>query len=104
LNGQKEFHFRDLSIDFKANIVRIGKKEIDLAMTEYYVLQVLASNFEKLVTNENLLKEVWGDEHIRDAHMLHVNISHIRQKLNSNTVPDEYIETKQGLGYILKKR
>lgn len=101
---QKDYHYLDLSIDFRHHIVKIGSKEIDLSLTEYAILEVLAANAGRLVTNEYLLKEVWGDEYVRGVHTLHVNISRIRQKLKNENGTDDYIETRQGLGYVLKGR
>jgi DNA-binding response OmpR family regulator len=102
--GLKEYHFLDLTIDFRRRRVTIANNEIDLSMTEYSLLQELAVNAGKLVTNEVLLKEVWGEEYTGDSHLLQVNISRLRQKLNSGNLTEKYIATKPGLGYILKKR
>jgi DNA-binding response OmpR family regulator len=99
---RKDYHFLDLFIDFKRHSARIGDQEVDFTITEFKLLRILASSAGKMVTNEVLLKEVWGDEFALDLHRLHVNISRIRHKLNCDDVPDKYIETKQGLGYLLK--
>jgi two-component system, OmpR family, alkaline phosphatase synthesis response regulator PhoP len=101
---RKEFHYLDLSIDFKRHEARKGNQEIEFTITEFRLLRILAASAGKMVTNETLLKEVWGDEFALDLHRLHVNISRIRQKLGCDDIPDKYIETKQGLGYILKGR
>jgi two-component system, OmpR family, alkaline phosphatase synthesis response regulator PhoP len=119
---RKEYRFMDLHIDFKRHIAKKGGNQIDFTITEFRLLRVLAASAGRMVANETLLKEVWGDEFALDLHRLHVNISRIRRKLNGDTGRENgsndgsdsrdcsdagaetYIETKQGLGYLLKGR
>jgi two-component system, OmpR family, response regulator VicR len=102
--NRREFQYLDLNIDFRRHAVKVDNQEIELSLTEYAILKILALNAGKLVTNEQLLQEVWGNEYIQDLHLLHVNISRLRQKLKNKRGIGGYIETKQGLGYILKGR
>jgi two-component system KDP operon response regulator KdpE len=95
------FKFQDLSIDFNKQIVMIGEERIDLTSTEYRILAYLAQNNGNIVVPGDLLKEIWGDEYIESLHLLQVNISRLRQKLNDNAHKFRYIETRPGQGYSL---
>jgi two-component system, OmpR family, KDP operon response regulator KdpE len=99
----REFHFLDLTVNFERRLVTLRGEEINLTATEFAILETLAASAGKLVTNEILLKDVWG-KYMPDLHLLQVNISRLRQKLQSGDDTDKYIQTKQGLGYILRKR
>jgi two-component system, OmpR family, alkaline phosphatase synthesis response regulator PhoP len=101
---RKDYRYLDLYIDFKRHEARKGNQEIEFTITEFRLLRILAASAGKMVTNEALLREVWGDEFALDLHRLHVNISRIRQKVGGDSNPEKYIETRQGLGYVLRGR
>lgn len=95
------FIFQDLSIDFGRQTVLVAGERIDLSNTEYRILAYLAQHNGKIVVAGDLLKEVWGDEYSDSVHLLQVNISRLRQKLNDNARNFRYIETRPGQGYSL---
>jgi DNA-binding response OmpR family regulator len=95
------FKFQDLAIDFNKQIVTIGEVRIDLSSTEYRILVYLAQHNGTIVVPGELLKEIWGDEYADSLHLLQVNISRLRQKLNDNARNFRYIETRPGQGYSL---
>jgi DNA-binding response OmpR family regulator len=98
------FKFQDLTIDFDKQIVTIGNERIDLTSTEYRILAYLAQHHGSIVVPGDLLKEIWGDEFSDSVHLLQVNISRLRQKLNDDAYKFRYIETRPGQGYSLAEK
>jgi len=98
------FRYYKLKIDFDSRIVTVGKEIIDLSVTEYKILVYLAINAFRTVTPQEILGEVWGDEHRDENHTLQVNISRIRQKIHDYDQECKYIETKAGQGYLMRGR
>lgn len=93
----------DLVIDFARHRVNIGGEEVRLTATEYRVLSYLASNADRVVTPDQLLEKVWGEEYIGDSHLLQVSIARLRQKLKDKVKNPKYILTRPGIGYMMMK-
>jgi len=91
----------DLVVDFVRHRVSLGGEEVHLTVTEYALLSYLAVNSSRVVTPDQLLKKVWGEEYVGATHILQVNIARIRQKLNDHTQKPKYILTRPGIGYML---
>jgi DNA-binding response OmpR family regulator len=98
------FQCHDLKIDFAKQLVTIHGEKVEVTSTEYRVLAFLAVHAGRIVHQDEILKEVWGDDFAAAVHMLQVNISRLRQKLNDNVRKFKYIETRAGQGYILNKQ
>jgi DNA-binding response OmpR family regulator len=99
--SQPVFSSGDLVIDFTRHLVSVGGEEVHLTITEYVLLSYLAGNSGSVVTPDQLLKKVWGEEYIGATHILQVNIARLRQKLNDHTQEPKYILTRPGIGYML---
>jgi DNA-binding response OmpR family regulator len=95
------FCSEDLVIDITRHQVSVGGEEVHLTVTEYVLLSYLAGNSGRVVTPDQLLKKVWGEEYIGATHILQVNIARLRQKLNDHTQKLKYILTRAGIGYML---
>jgi DNA-binding response OmpR family regulator len=91
---------RDLKIDFERNIVLLKEKIIDLTITEYKLLVFLAQNSGRIISPQEILTKVWGEEYNNEFHLLQVNIARLRQKLNEDFREPLYVETKTGQGYL----
>jgi len=91
-----------LSIDLANRIVALGGVEIQLTPKEYRLLQVLAQNCGKVVTQQHLLREVWGRAHIEDTHYLRILIRKLRHKVEADPTRPSLILTDLGVGYRLK--
>jgi DNA-binding response OmpR family regulator len=100
-NERPVFHCRELTIDFIRQSVLVNGENIDVSATEYKILSYLASRAGRTISANELLKNIWGIEYIEANHILQVNISRLRRKINDNARNYKYIETKPGLGYIL---
>lgn len=95
------FQTGDLKIDFARRIVTMGDKEVELTATEYAVLAYMARNAGMVLTPDQILSRVWGEEYIGEVHLLQVNMARIRRKLGDDPKEPKYIQTRHGIGYIL---
>ena len=105
--GQQEsgpiFVTGDLTVDLVGRAVRLGEKEVQLTPTEYSLLKTFVVHANKLLTHRQLVREVWGGAHYEDAqHLLRVNISNLRRKLEIDSARPHYIVTEPGVGYRLR--
>jgi len=98
------FRFGDLVVDFASHRVTLGEEEITLTATEYRILSYLARNAGRVVTPDNILSSVWGEEYRGEAHLVQVNIARLRKKLKDDVKNLRYILTKPGIGYIMPKQ
>jgi len=95
------FETGDLHIDFSRRLVTVAGQEVQLTPTEYDILRVLATHAEKVLTHRHLLRLVWG-ENYEDMHLLRVNISNLRHKIEPDATRPTYIHTEPGVGYRLR--
>jgi len=92
----------DLTIDLPARAVRVGDHVVSLTPTEFSLLKVFAVHANRLLTHRQLVHEVWGGAHYEDTqHLLRVNISNLRRKLEADPAHPRYIITELGVGYRL---
>ncbi len=101
--SEPEFSSTGLVIDFTRHMVMLNGEELDLTATEYHLLSYLARNAGMVVTPDQILEKVWGEEYIGEHHLLQVNISRLRQKLLDDPRNPQYLLTKTGIGYSMKK-
>lgn len=95
------FQSGGLTVDFSRRLVMVQDKEIQLTPTEYDLLKVLVTHAGKVITHHQLLRQVWGDGY-DDMHILRVNISNLRGKIEPDASRPTYIHTEPGVGYRLK--
>jgi len=88
-----------LRIDFAAREVTVSGKRLILTPKEYRLLQVLAQHIGKVVTHQNLLKEVWGQSHVHDTHYLRIFVRKLRRKIESDPTRPRILLTELGVGY-----
>jgi two-component system KDP operon response regulator KdpE len=67
------------------------------------MLSYICLNAGRVVTPDQLLAKVWGEEYVGAAHLLQVNIARLRKKLRDNAKEPGYIITRPGIGYIIAK-
>jgi two-component system, OmpR family, KDP operon response regulator KdpE len=92
----------DLVVDLTKRSVTLANREIQLTPTEYDLLKTLIINAGKVVTHRQLMHEIWGSGYEQDFHILHVNISNLRRKLEIDPTRSQFISTEPGVGYRLK--
>jgi two-component system KDP operon response regulator KdpE len=94
--------FGDIEIDFVAHIVRRGGKEVKLTAKEYDLLRYLAVHRDRVVTHQQILRELWGPNAEKNTHYLWVYIAQLRQKLENDPHEPKFFQTESGIGYRLK--
>lgn len=92
-----------LSVDLDSRRVSLGDREIALTRKEYDVLAMLARYPGRIVTQQQLLRDIWGPTHIEDSHYLRVVVGHLRQKLGDDPAAPRFIVTEAGVGYRLQE-
>jgi len=95
------FQSGNLTVDFARRLVTINAQEIQLTPTEYDLLKILVTHSGKVITHHQLLRQVWGDGY-EDMHILRVNISNLRGKIEPDPSRPTYIHTEPGVGYRLR--
>lgn len=98
---QDVIRFGDIKIDLKARLVTRALEMVHLTPTEYRLLSVLATNAGRVVTNPQLLREVWGPSHSESGHYLRIYMGHLRQKLENDPAQPKYLLTETAVGYRL---
>jgi two-component system KDP operon response regulator KdpE len=96
------FRIGNLSVDLARRVVSLGDNRIQLTPTEYDLLRVLVTQADRVITHRQLLHDVWGDEYQKETHLLRVNISNLRRKIEPDPMRPQYILTEPGVGYRLQ--
>ncbi len=97
------FENDDLLVDFIKREVRVREQTVMLTPTEYSILRTLVSHAGKVLTHQQLIREVWGGNYEADSHLLRVNVSNLRRKIESDPLRPRHIITEPGVGYRLKE-
>jgi two-component system KDP operon response regulator KdpE len=92
----------DLKMDLSRRIVTVNGNQISLTPTEYEILRLLLQNAGKVLTHRHLLRQVWGTAYESEMHMLRVNISNLRHKIESDPSRPHYLITEPGVGYRIR--
>lgn len=92
----------DLSIDLHNRVVTVAGEEIHLTPIQYRLLTVLIKYPGKVLTHQQILKEVWGPSYQENAHYLRIYMSQLRQKLEADPTQPKYLLTESGVGYRFK--
>jgi two-component system, OmpR family, KDP operon response regulator KdpE len=96
------FESANLRVDLAQRTVTISDRVVQLTPTEYGLLRVLVVHAGMVVTHRQLLQEVWGPAYQDESHMLHVNVSNLRHKIEPNPSRPRFIMTEPGVGYRLR--
>jgi len=95
---EKKIQIGELTIDLDARRVLISGVYLHLTRTEYAVIAVLAHRMDAIVTHDELLVQVWGQEYRGSNHYLHTYLGRLRRKLGEY---GDLLETVPGMGYNL---
>ena len=90
-----------MEVDLNRRLVTVSGKVAQLTPTEYDLLKALVQADGKVLTHHQLLLQVWGSAYAAESHMLRVNISNLRKKLESDPERPAYILTEPRVGYRL---
>ena len=95
------FKVAELEVDLLHRQVRVRGAEVRLTPIEYKLLTTLVRHAGKVVTHQQLLREVWGPSHTDQAHYVRVYMRHLRHKLEAEPAQPRYLLTEPGVGYRL---
>jgi two-component system KDP operon response regulator KdpE len=93
-----------LNIDLHRRHVHVNGRKIHLTPTEFKLLAVLMENAGRVVTQRDLLEQVWGREYIDDVYYPRVYISQLRRKVEPDPANPVYILTEHRIGYRFEKQ
>ena len=89
----------DFTVDLAAKRVARDGTDVRLTPTEWGLLEVLVRNRGRLVTQRQLLQEVWGEQYQTEGNYLRVYVAHLRRKLEPDPSRPRYLLTEPGMGY-----
>lgn len=93
-----------LNIDLQRRHVYVNDEKVHLTPTEFKLLVVLLENAGRVVSQRELLEQVWGPEYVDDVYYPRVYISQLRHKIESDPANPTYILTEHRVGYRFEKQ
>ncbi|ANI83892.1 two-component system response regulator KdpE [Kosakonia oryzae] len=97
--GEPVVTFADIRVDLANRRIQRGEEEIHLTPIEFRLLAVLLNNHGKVLTQRQLLSQVWGPNAIEHSHYLRIYMGHLRQKLEADPARPRHLLTETGIGY-----
>ncbi|ADD76324.1 KdpE [Pantoea ananatis LMG 20103] len=91
--------FADVTVDIAARRVLRAGEEVHLTPIEFRLLTTLLNNAGKVLTQRQLLSQVWGPNAVEHSHYLRIYMGHLRQKLEANPTQPVHLLTETGIGY-----
>ncbi|EAC1255357.1 histidine kinase [Salmonella enterica subsp. enterica] len=91
--------FSGVTVDLAARLIHRGDEEIHLTPIEFRLLAVLLNNAGKVLTQRQLLNQVWGPNAVEHSHYLRIYMGHLRQKLEQDPTRPRHFITETGIGY-----
>ena len=91
-----------LEVDLTRRRVQVAGEEVQLTPTEYELLRLLVTHAGKVLTHSQILRQIWGVAYMEQPHVLRVNISNLRRKIEKDPSRPRYILTEPGVGYRLR--
>nr|WP_217445405.1 two-component system response regulator KdpE [Lelliottia amnigena] len=93
------YTFSDIQVDLAARRILRGTQEIHLTPIEFRLLAILLNNHGKVLTQRQLLNQVWGPNAVEHSHYLRIYMGHLRQKLEVDPARPRHLLTETGIGY-----
>jgi len=95
------FSSNGLVVDLTRRRVTVDNSDVQLTPTEYDILRLLVTHAGKVLTHRQILKQVWGIAYLEQPHVLRVNVSNLRRKIETDPSRPRHIITEPGVGYRL---
>jgi len=92
----------NLKMDVSRRLVTVDENQVSLTPTEYEILRLLLQNAGRVLTHRQLLRQVWGTAYESEMHILRVNISNLRRKIEPDPARPHYLLTEPGVGYRIR--
>jgi len=102
ISPEPVFTSGELTVNLSRRLVTVRDQEISLTPTEYDLLRVLIQHPGKVLTHRQLLQKVWGNAYETETHLLRVNMSNLRRKIEPDPTRPRFIITEPGVGYRLR--
>jgi two-component system, OmpR family, KDP operon response regulator KdpE len=96
------FQVDQLKMDLSRRTVTVNEHDVSLTPTEYEILRLLLQNVGRVLTHRQLLRQVWGTAYEDEMHILRVNISNLRRKIEPDPSRPHYLVTEPGVGYRIR--
>ncbi|ABQ25426.1 response regulator [Geotalea uraniireducens] len=96
------YRINELEVDLPRRRVTVRGEEVQLTPTEYELLRLLVTHAGKVLTHSQILRQIWGVAYVEQPHVLRVNISNLRHKIETDPSRPRYILTEPGVGYRLR--
>ena len=93
--------FGAIELDLARRQVLRAGQEVHLTPIEYRLLAHLAAHAGRVLTQRQLLQEIWGPNHTEQAHYLRVYMANLRRKLEDDPARPQHLLTESGVGYRL---
>ena len=96
--------FGNITVDLARRTVerragKQGSEALHLTPIEYKLLTHLASQPDRVITHQQMLKAVWGPGHAEDTHYVRVHMANLRKKVEDNASMPRHLRTEAGIGY-----
>jgi two-component system, OmpR family, alkaline phosphatase synthesis response regulator PhoP len=89
----------DITIDLASHEVTANGKYVELTPKEFALLHFLMLHPNRVISRDELLKQIWGYSGSEDTRMVDVHISHLREKIEANPKEPKFLRTVRGIGY-----
>jgi two-component system KDP operon response regulator KdpE len=96
------YQSEQLVVDLAHREVSVDGQPVNLTPTEYDILRILVQHAGKVLTHQHLIRSVWGSNIGVESHLLRVNISNLRRKIEADPARPHYVVTEPGVGYRLR--
>ncbi len=91
--------FGPVTVDLSRRVVERRGEPLHLTPIEYRLLTQLASQPDRVITHQQLLKAVWGPGHAEDTHYVRVHMANLRKKVEDDPSMPRHLLTEAGIGY-----
>ena len=98
-SGATAIEFGDVRIDLPRRVVELRGAPLHLTPIEYKLLTCLATQPDRVITHQQLLKAVWGPGHAQDTHYVRVHMANLRKKIEADPSMPKHLLTEAGIGY-----
>ena len=102
--GSSVFRSAWLEVDLPSHVVKVNGNIVRLTGIEFTLLRLLIRHAGKVLTHDQIMKEVWSPEHVGSIHYLHIYMSHLRQKIELDPAEPGLLITEPRVGYRLVQR
>lgn len=93
------YQFSTITVDLASRRIIRGDEEIHLTPIKFRLLAILLNNHGKVLTQRQLLNQVWGPNAVEHSHYLRIYMGHLRQKLENDPARPAHLLTEIGIGY-----